>query len=297
MKALCCCIVLILVCGVVQSATVAGIFGHHLNPASISHLGFDGDTIVCDEADAQWYPEWTVSQCLMQGDYNYYVQACTVEQTKLQVYNRTTLLRDTNFSQPTARRFNLPLNLDRMPYLLKDSRIEMNICIQSFNTTTTPATVYIFENRALNQKFIDYGTTGAVYSEKVPVGNNGQVRCTNASYIVKKPEYHYILLATEGNVTIAENITIAVMYVNMSDCEGRKTYTITTTESQTITVPSNQAILLCSIPEASPHASTPYTTHMCVTRNTTRINAVFIVECIAGAIILICLLPLLVLHC
>jgi len=121
MKALCCCIILILcVCGVAQSAVVAIIFGTHLNPASVSHLGFDGDTIVCDQAEAQWYPEWTVSQCLMQGDYNYDVQACVVEQTKLQVYNRTTLLRDTNISQPTAGQLNLPLNVHRMPYLLKD---------------------------------------------------------------------------------------------------------------------------------------------------------------------------------
>jgi len=163
-------------------------------------------------------------------------------------------MRDTNFSQPTASQFNLPLNLDRMPYLLKGSRIEMEICLQSLNTTTTPATIYIFENRALNRKFLDYGITSAVYSKIVPVGNSGQVKCTNVLYIAENPEYHYITLATEGNVTIAENITIEVMYVNMSDCEGRRVYTVTTAESHTIDVPSNPAVLLCFIQELFPHA-------------------------------------------
>jgi len=272
------------VCCIVQSAAVATIFGIHLNPASVSHLGFDGDTIVCDQAEGQWYTDWTVSECLMQRDYNYDVQACVVEQSKLQVYNRTTLLRDTNFSQPTAGQFNLPLNLDRMPYLLKGSKIEMEICLQSLNTTTAPATVYIFENRALNQKFLDYGITSAVYSKILPVGNSGHVKCTNVLYVAENPEYHYITLATEGNITIAENITIEVMYVNMSDCEAKKIYTVTTIESPTIAVPSNPALLLCFIPEASTHAPTPNTTHMCISRNLTRIITWLYVECAIGMI-------------
>ena len=277
------------VCCVAQSAAVATIFGIHLNPASVSHLGFDGDTIVCDQAEAKWYSEWTVSECLMQGDYNYAVQACVVEQSELQVYNRTTLLWNTNFSQPVAGQFNLPLSVDRMPYLLKGSRIEMEICLQSLNTTTTPATIYIFENRALNRKFLDYGTTSAVYSKIVPVGNSGQVKCTNVSYIAENPEYHYITLATEGNVTITENITIEVMYVNMSDCEGRRIYTVTSAESPTIAVPSNPAVLLCFIPKASAHALIPYTTHMCISRSLTQIIIVLAVECVIGAISLIVL--------
>jgi len=276
----------IAVCCVAQSATVATVFGIHLNPASVSHLGFDGDTIVCDQAEGQWYSDWTVSECLMQGDNNYGIQACVVEQSELQVYNRTTLLGDTNFSQPTASHFNLPLNLDRMPYLLKDSRIEMEICIQSLNTTPTPATVYIFENRALNQKFIDDGITSAVYSEKVPVGNNGQVKCTNALYVAENPEYHYIALATEGNVTIAENITIEVMYVNMSDCEGRRIYTVTSAESPTIAVPSKPAVLLCFIPEIFPHAPTLNITHICISRSITLI----LIESTIGMIILLLVL-------
>ena len=277
------------VCSVAQSAAVATIFGIHLNPASVSHLGFNGDTIVCDQAEAQWYSDWTVSECLMPGDYNYDVQACVVEQSELRVYNRTAQYSDSNVSQPTAGQFNLPVNLARMPYLLKGSRIKMEICLQSFNTTTTPARVYIFENRALNQKFLDDGTTSAVYSKIVPVGNSGQVKCTNVSYVAENPEYHYITLATEGNVMITENITIEVMYVNMSDCEGRRVYTVTTAESHTIAVPSNPAVLLCFIPKASAHAPIPYTTHMCISRSLTRIIIVLAVECGIGAISLIAL--------
>ena len=277
---------------VAQSAVVASMFGIHIKPASVTHLGFDGDTIVCDQSEGQLYPEWTLSECLMKGDYGYDVQACVVEQSELHIFYRTTPLVDTNFSQPTAGQFNLPLNLDRMPYLLKGSRIEMEICLQSWNASTTPAIVYIFENQALNQKFLDYGTPSAVYSETVPVGNNGQVKCTNVSYIVKDPEYHYITLATEGSVTITENITIEVMYVNMSDCEGRQTYTVNTAESPTIPVPSNPAVLLCFIPEASSHASTPYTTHLCISRDMTRIIILLAVEGGIGAISLVLLLVL-----
>ena len=278
---------------VAQSAVVASIFGIHNIPASVTHLGFDGDTIVCDQTEGQLYPEWTLSECLMNGDYDYDVQACVVEQSELRIYERTTLLRDTNFSQPTAGQFNLPLNLDRMPYLLKGSRIEMEICLQSWNASTKPANVYIFENQALNQKFLNYGTPSAVYSETVQVGNTGQVKCTNVSYTVENPEYHYITLATEGSVTITENITIEVRYVNMTDCEGRQTYTVNTAESPTIPVPSNPAVLLCSIPEASSHAPTPFTTHLCISHDIKQIITwLLAVECGIGVISLVVLVLL-----
>ena len=110
-----------------------------------------------------------------------------------------------------------------------------------------------------------------MYSKNVPVGNRGQVKCSNVSYVVGNPGYHYITLVKQGNVTIAENITIQVNYVNISDCEGRKTYTVTTSESATIPVPSYPATLLCYIPEAPVYDPTPYTTHIDVIRHGNKI--------------------------
>jgi len=69
------------------------------------------------------------------------------EVNKLQVHNHTTLLRDTNFSQPAASQLNLPPNLGRMLHLRKGSQIEMEICLQHWNASATPASV---KNRALN---------------------------------------------------------------------------------------------------------------------------------------------------
>ena len=248
-----------------QSAVVTVLFGTHLNPASLQHLGYEGDTIVCDQTDGPWYTEWTVSENLMQGDYNYDVQVCVVDQTQLVVYKNVVTLWNKNFSWPTSR-LNLPPDLDRMPYLLKNSKIDMSICLQSSSATTMPANVLIFDNEPLNQEFLKSGVNHSVYSKNVLVGNRGQMKCSNVSYVVENPGYHYITLVKQGNVTIAENITIQVNYANISDCEGRKTYTVTTSESATIPVPSYPATLLCYIPESPVHDPTPYTTHIDVIR-------------------------------
>ena len=249
-----------------QSAVVAILFGTHLNPASLEHLGYEGDTIVCDQTDGPWYIEWTVSEILMQGDYNYDVQVCAVDTSQLAVYNYTVTLWNKNFSWPTST-LNLPPNLDRMPYLLKNSKIDMRICLQSSNATTTPANVLVFDSDVSNQEFLKFGINRSVYSKSVPVGSRGQVKCSYVSYVVENPGYHYITLVKQGNVTIAENITIQANYANMSDCQGKKKYTVTTSESATITVPSYPTILLCYIPESPAHDPIPYTTHIDVLRN------------------------------
>ena len=272
-----------------QSAVVTVLFGTHLNPASLQHLGYEGDTIVCDQTDGPWYTEWTVSENLMQGDYNYDVQVCAVEQTQLVVYKNVVTLWNKNFSWPTSR-LNLPPDLDRMPYLLKNSKIDMSICLRSSSATTMPANVLIFDNEPLNQEFLKSGVNHSVYSKDVPVGNRGQVKCSNVSYIVGNPGYHYITLVKQGNVTIAESITIQVNFANISDCEGRKKYTVTTSESATIPVPSYPATLLCYIPESPAHDPTPYTTHIRVIRNITKTVIVVAVESVVGAVSLILIL-------
>ena len=273
-----------------QSAVVAILFGTHLNPASLEHLGYEGDTIVCDQTDGPWYIEWTVSESLKQGDYNYDVQVCAVDTSQLVVYNYTIPLWNKNFSWPTSTTLNLPPNLDRMPYLLKNSKIDMRICLQSSSDTTTSAKVLIFDNDVLNQDFLKSGVNRSVYSKNVPVGSRGQVKCSDVSYVVENPGYHYITLVKQGNVTIAENITIQVNYANMSDCQGRKKYTVTTSESATIPVPSYPTTLLCYIPESPAHDPTPYTTHIDVLRNGNRIVILVVVESVIGAVSLILVL-------
>ena len=253
-----------------SAVALATLFGIHFIPTSLQHIGYEGDTIVCDQTDGLWYTEWTVSEKLMQGDYNYDVQVCVVDQTQLEVYKNTVTLWNKNFSWPTSR-LNLPPDLDRMPYELKGSVIKMVICLQSLNATTTPANVLIFDSDVHNQEFLKSGVNHSVYSKNVPVGNRGQVKCSNVSYVVENPGYHYITLVKQGNVTIAENITIQVNYANISDCEGRKKYTVTTSESATIPVPSYAATLLCYVPESPVHDPTPYMTHIDVIRNGNRI--------------------------
>ena len=266
-----------ILCSAVAFATL---FGIHFIPTSLQHLGYEGDTIVCDQTAGPWYTEWTVSEKLMQGDYNYDVQVCVVDESQLVVYHYTATLWDANFSWP-KNKLNLPHDLDRMPYELKGSEIKMVICLQSLNATTTPANVLIFDSDVHNQEFLKSGVNHSVYSKNVPVGNRGQVKCSNVSYVVENPGYHYITLVKQGNVTIAENITIQVNYVNISDCEGRKKYTVTTSESATIPVPSYPATLLCYIPESPVHDPTPYTTHIDVIRHGNRIM-VAIVSTIGG---------------
>ena len=256
-----------LLCLAVAFATL---FGIHFIPTSLQHLGYEGDTIVCDQTDGPWYTEWTVSEKLMQGDYNYDVQVCVVDESQLEVYHHTKTLWNANLSWP-KNKLNLPPNLPRMPYELKGSEIKMMICLQSSSATTTPANVLIFDSDVHNQEFLKSGINHSVYSKNVPVGNRGQVECSNVSYVVENPGYHYITLVKQGNVTIAENITIQVNYANISDCEGRKKYTVTTSESATIPVPSYPAILLCHIPESPVYDPTPYTTHIDVIRNGNRI--------------------------
>ena len=264
-KALCCPILILLILILCSAVALATLFGIHFIPTSVQHLGYEGDTIVCDQTDGPWYTEWTVSEKLMQDDYNYDVQVCVVDESQLEVYHYTVTLWNANFSWP-KNKLNLPPNLDRMPYELKGSEIKMVICLQSLNATTTPANVLIFDSDVHNQEFLKSGVNHSVYSKNVPVGSRGQVKCSNVSYVVENPGYHYITLVKQGNVTIAENITIQVNYANISDCEGRKKYTVTTSESATIPVPSYPATLLCYIPESPVHDPTPYTTHIDVIR-------------------------------
>ena len=293
-KALCWAISILLAVLLCSSVVFAALFGIHLIPASLKHLGYEGDTIVCDQTDGPWYIEWTVSEILMQGDYNYDVQVCAVDTSQLVVYNYTTPLRNPNFSWPTST-LNLPPNLDRMPYLLKNSKIDMRICLQSSNATTTPANVLIFDSDVSNQEFLKFGINRSVYSKNVPVGSRGQVKCSYVSYIVENPGYHYITLVKQGNIAIAENITIQANYANMSDCQGKKKYTVTTSESATITVPSYPTILLCYIPESPAHDPILYTTHIDVLRNGNRIM-VAVVSSI-GAVFLLGIIIVLSIYC
>ena len=288
-KALCWAISILLAVLLCSSVVFAALFGIHLIPASLKHLGYEGDTIVCDQTDGPWYIEWTVSEILMQGDYNYDVQVCAVDTSQLVVYKYTETLWNKNFSWPTST-LNLPPNLDRMPYLLKNSKIDMRICLQSSNATTTPANVLVFDSDVSNQEFLKSGVNRSVYSKNVPVGSRGQVKCSYVSYIVENPGYHYITLVKQGNVTIAENITIQANYANMSDCQGRKKYTVTTSESATIPVPSYPTTLLCYIPESPAHDPIPYTTHIDVIRNGNRIVILVVVESVIGAVSLILVL-------
>ena len=135
-----------------SAVALATLFGIHFIPTSLQHLGYEGDTIVCDETAGPWYTEWTVSEKLMQGDYNYDVRVCVVDQTQLVVYHGTATLWNVNFSWP-KNKLNLPHDLERMPYELKGSEIKMVICLQSLNATTTPANVLIFDSDVHNQEF------------------------------------------------------------------------------------------------------------------------------------------------
>ena len=99
----------------------------HLGSFSDKVLGYNGDTVECDQLSPVYSSAIQVSEC---GDYNDYRVAVYKAQGELKTYEWVTRMYDTNQSASVGR-FGIPINVDQVPYLFEGSKITMSICFQS----------------------------------------------------------------------------------------------------------------------------------------------------------------------
>lgn len=228
-------------------------------------LGYNGDTVECDQLSPIWNSGVQVSEC---GDYQGYRVGVFKAEGQLKTYKWTMRMYDTNQSAHVGR-FGIPINIEEVPYLFEDSTITILICLQSMNTTTIPVGLFIFDDLQKRSSFIEGkadGTT-SVYKQQLPVGSEGQIRCSNVSYDIQHAGYYCLALDSPSNVVFRENLTENVISINNS--EYQVDCTVAKSDPCQIDIPftsSPSVRILCHIPEYGPHDPDILSTHLCSTR-------------------------------
>ena len=237
--------------------------GVHLSPSSWKVSGFNGDTIVCDQPNGIWTQHDQVSEC---GDYNGYRVDTYVVEGQLETYQQINEMFDV--AQPAAvGRFNIPINVDRVPYLFEHSTVTMSICFRSTNATTSPVEVLVFDDLDKRKRFTEgkVDSEMSVYQQQLPVGSHSQMLCSDVVYRVTHPGYYCIALDSPSGVTFMDNLTENVISVNSSEYQAD--CTVGKSDPCPIDIPFNPSVhILCHIPKNDPHVPSPQSTSMCSSR-------------------------------
>ena len=232
----------------------------HIGSFSDKVLGYNGDTVECDQLSPVYSSAIQVSEC---GDYNDYRVAVYKAQGELKTYEWVTRMYDTNQSASVGR-FGIPINVDQVPYLFEGSKITMSICLQSMNITTVPVGLFIFDDLDKRSRFIERKSDGktSVHQWQLPVGSHGQMHCSNITYDVQYGGYYCLALDSPSNVIFKENLTENVISVNTS--EYQVDCTVAESDPCIINIPfglSPLVRILCHIPEYDVPA--PPSTYLC----------------------------------
>ena len=234
----------------------------HLGSFSNKVLGYNGDTVECDQLSPVYSNGIQVSEC---GDYNGYRVGVYKAEGELKTYKWTTRMYDTNQSASVGR-FGIPINVDRVPYLFEGSRITMSICLQSMNATTTPVGLFVFDGLDKRRRFIERKNDGktSVHQWQLPVGGQGQMNCSNLNYDVQYGGYYCLALDSPSNVIFKENLTENVVSVNTS--EYQVDCTVAKSDLCIVSIPfsfSPPVHILCHVPESDPNVPAPQSTYLC----------------------------------
>ena len=254
----------LLILGVVAAVGVCVGFGVHLSPSSWKVSGFNGDTIVCDQPNGIWTMREQVSEC---GEYNGYRVDTYIVEGQLETYQQ--IYETSDVAQPAAvGRFNIPINVDRVPYMLEFSTITMSICFRSINATTSPVGLLVFDDLDKRKRFIEgkADSDTSVYQQQLPVGSHSQMHCSDVVYRVTHPGYYCIALDSPSGVTFMDNLTENVIRVNSSEYQAD--CTVTKSDPCPIDIPFSLSSVhvLCHIPKNDAHVPSPQSTSMCSSR-------------------------------
>ena len=252
-----------LILGVIVFAACVGIGVGFGRPSSWKVIGYNGDTIECDQLSGIWNSFDQISEC---GDYNGYRVDTYIVEGQLKTYKQITEGYD--FAQPAAvGRFNIPINVDRVPFLFEGSTITMSICLQSTNATTTPAGLLVFDDLDKRDRYIEGKADGetSVYQQQLPVGSHNQMQCSDVVYRVTHAGYYCVALESPSGVIFKENLTENVVSVNSSEYQAD--CTVGKSDPCNEDIPFSLSVrILCHIPKSDPHESTPPSTYICCSR-------------------------------
>lgn len=248
--------------GIVVTGVSVGV-GTQLRSSSQKVFGYNGDTVECDHPDGTWTKVVEVSEC---GDYNGYHVGTYIAEGQLKKYEWISKYYDSLQSAVTGR-FNVPIDVFRVQYLFENSTITMSVCLQSANATTSPVRLLVFDDLDKRDVFIEGKSDGeaSVYQQHLPVGNHGQMHCSDVVYRVTHPGYYCIALDSPSGVTFMDNLTENVISVNSS--EYREGCTVGKSDPCNIYIPFRTSVrILCHIPKDDPHAPSPQSTSLCSSR-------------------------------
>lgn len=241
-----------------------GAFIHKKSSLSKRVHGFNGDTVECDQPSSILISGINVSEC---GGYKGFDVDVYVAGGQLKTYMWTHEAYDP--VQSVAGRFGVPMSAVRVPYLFEGSTIAALICLTStMNVTATPVQLYIFDEVDKRNSFFQRKTNGeaAVYQQKLPVGSQGQMNCSNVSYDVRYGGYYCFGLDSPNKVIFTANLTEDIIGVNTSKYQVG--CTIAESDSCIANIPfssSSSVRILCHILKYQTRYL-PQDTYLCSTR-------------------------------
>lgn len=241
-----------------------GAFIHKKSSLSKRVHGFNGDTVECDQPSSILISSINVSEC---GGYKGFDVDVFVAGGQLKTYMWTHEAYDP--VQSVAGRFGVPMSAVRVPYLFEGSTIAALICLTStMNVTATPVQLYIFDEVDKRNSFFQRKTNGeaAVYQQKLPVGSQGQMNCSNVSYDVRYGGYYCFGLDSPNKVIFTANLTEDIIGVNTSKYQVG--CTIAESDSCIANIPfssSSSVRILCHILKYQTRYL-PQDTYLCSTR-------------------------------
>lgn len=238
-------------------------FGTQLWSSPQKVFGYDGDTVECDQPSGIWTKAVQVSEC---GSYNGYRVGTYIAEGQLKTYEWIKKYND-SFQSAVTGRFNVPEGGVRVQYLFEGSTITMSVCLQSTKATTFPVRLLVFDDLDKRNMFIEGKSDGeaSVNQQQLPVGNYGQMHCSDVVYRVTHPGYYCIALDSPSEVTIMGNLTENVISVNSSEYQAD--CTVGNSDPCNIDIPFSPSVrILCHIPKDDPNAPSPLSTSLCSSR-------------------------------
>ena len=184
-----------------------------------------GDTVDCGEAHWTRVKRWHVQEKVLveYGDHESKIQLKRVRETELDTLREKRIERlwDNNFTVSSETHFTIPRGYYKLPYLMSGSNITVSICLQSNTTIPNNAHLYIFNDSFTVFNFLNNKTNGsthdAVFNTPLEVGAKGKKpQCHHKVYTVTSSAYYHVALEVAIGVTVIENITLDVVYINGS---------------------------------------------------------------------------------
>lgn len=217
-----------------------------------------GDTVECDQASPILVVAWRVEETTNSNDVDHQassIQLKQVEEREIESLKQATnaFYDDYPLVTETTKRFSIPHGSYIFPYLMAPSNITVSVCLKGNSTAlnSNNATLVIFKNQTLLTEFIENATSSAaVFSVLLNISNEGKKNCYEETYSITEDAYYYVALEVPGGVTVENNITLDVVYIDGSELTEKENCVVDANNTCHVNLNSwtHKRVLLCYKP-------------------------------------------------